>query len=159
MIKKLSYNEILLRLKKAGLSKRRQLEAKNILTAEDRLKPLNERIEKIMEIFKKAAVIPAHQTLGFIMYDIEDNKVRRHIAKHLEKLGYIRIQKSIFSGNISRKIHQDVYDALKAINEMYDNSDSIVFLPVSSDDISKLKLVGKNIEFNVMLEIKYVLFF
>ncbi|MFT4154575.1 CRISPR-associated endonuclease Cas2 [Parafilimonas sp.] len=159
MIKKLSYNDILLRLKKAGINKNRQLESCQILSADEQLMPLDKRVEKIIEIFKKAVMVPAHQTLGFIMYDIEDNKIRRHIAKYLEKLGYMRIQKSIFFGNISRKIHQDVYDALKEINEMYDNSDSIVFLPVSSDDISRLKLVGRNIEFNVMLETKNVLFF
>lgn len=157
--KKPTYHEILKKLKQAGLHKAAQLEQLKRLGLEEEMLPLNERVEKIMELFKASAMTPATHTLGFIMYDIEDNKIRTHIAKYLERLGYLRIQKSIFFGNISRKVHEDVYKAIKEINELYDNSDSIVFLPVSNDDISKVKLIGKNIEFHVMMDTKNVLFF
>ena len=157
--KKPTYHEILKKLKQAGMHKAEQLEQRRKLGLEEALLPLDERVNKIIELFKSAAMTPATNTLGFIMYDIEDNKIRTHIAKYLERLGYLRIQKSIFFGNINRKVHEDVYKAIKEINELYDNSDSIVFLPVSNDDIGKVKLVGKNIEFNVMMETKNVLFF
>lgn len=145
-------------LRRAGMEKAKHLEHCRKLGIEEETLPLAERVEKIIQLFKKAAMTPPHQTLGFIMYDIEDNKIRKHIAKYLERLGYLRIQKSIFFGNINRKVHDDVYKALKDINELYDNQDSIVFLPVSSDDISRVKLIGKNIEFQVMMESKNVLF-
>ncbi|MBZ5857567.1 CRISPR-associated endonuclease Cas2 [Flavihumibacter profundi] len=158
MAKPKTYHELLLALKKAGMNRSAALSEKKILTDKDELLPLSERVEKIISLLKKASMTPAHNTLGFIMYDIEDNKVRNHIAKYLERLGYVRIQKSIFFGNTNRKIHEDVHQALKEINDLYENKDSIVFLPVSSDDISKLRLIGKNIEFQVMMGSKNVLF-
>lgn len=156
--KKMTYHQILLCLRKAGMEKAKHLEYCRKLGIEEDALPLAERVDKIIQLFKNASMTPAHQTLGFIMYDIEDNKIRNHIAKYLERLGYLRIQKSIFFGNINRKVHDDVYQALRDINELYDNEDSIVFLPVSSDDITRVKLVGKNIEFQVMMESKNVLF-
>lgn len=156
--KKKTYHQTLMCLKRAGLHNGKSLMQKELLNKEEAQLPLHERVQRIIDLFKKSAMTPAHQTLGFIMYDIEDNKIRNHIAKYLERLGYLRIQKSIFFGNINRKVHRDVYEALKEINELYENRDSIVFLPVSSDDISKVKLIGKNIEFEVMMETKNLLF-
>lgn len=156
--KKPSYHEILKKLKQAGMHKAQQLEQRRRLAMHEELMPVDVRVEKIINLFKAAAMTPATNTLGFIMYDIEDNKIRNHIARHLEKLGYMRVQKSIFFGNINRKVHEDVYQALKEINEWYDNEDSILFLPVSNDDMSRVRLVGKNIEFQVMMETKNVLF-
>lgn len=101
---------------------------------------------------------PGNQ-LALIMYDIEDHKIRRYVADFLEHKGYVRIQKSIFFGNVPRKMHQEVYALLKEINGAYQNGDSILLLPVATDQICNLKLVGKNINFETIVNKPITLFF
>lgn len=93
------------------------------------------------------------------MYDIENNRIRRYVAKYLERQGYLRVQKSVFFGNVSRTRHKEVCETLKAVNEKYENGDSLMFLPVSKDMFHNLKVVGRNLEYELTVEEKTTLFF
>jgi len=73
--------------------------------------------------------------LYFVMYDIEDNKIRNHIAKFLIKKGCMRVQKSIYLAKSSSAIYQNIADTLMEINAMYKNNDSIFLLPVPEDKL------------------------
>ncbi len=86
----------------------------------------------------------------FIMYDIEDNKVRRLVAKYLEKKGCMRVQKSIFFAKLHRKLYLEVTTALKEIQDAYENKDSILAMPVGEDMLNSLLIIGKELtyEFN-----------
>ncbi len=97
--------------------------------------------------------------LFFIMYDIENNKVRTQIAKYLIKKGCLRVQKSIFFAEAERKVFNDIHSDLKAIQELYDNMDSIFFVPVSSDQLRAMKIVGQSIDFELIAGNKNTLFF
>lgn len=97
--------------------------------------------------------------LFFIMYDIENNKVRTQIAKYLIKKGCLRVQKSIFFAETERKVFNEIHSDLKDIQELYDNMDSIFFVPVSSDQLRAMKIVGQSIDFELITGNKNTLFF
>jgi CRISPR-associated protein Cas2 len=87
---------------------------------------------------------------AFILYDIENNKVRRHISKYLEKKGCVRVQKSVFLAELKRKLYLEIHSIIKEVNAMYDNHDSIFFIPVGEDILNTMKVVGKNIDFELI---------
>lgn len=108
-------------------------------------------MDNLVKTFQEPISLKPGYQLALIMYDIEDHKVRRYVAKYLERMGYVRIQKSIFFGNIQRKLHQRVHKVLKEVNQSYENGDSLLFLPVGTDQITNLKMVGKNINFEIVV--------
>lgn len=94
-----------------------------------------------------------------IMYDIENNKVRRNIAKYLERKGCIRVQKSIFFAKLHRNLYRDVTNTLREIQEAYENQDSIMLVPVGEDMLNNFVLIGRHMEFELMTHTSHTLFF
>ena len=80
----ISFVEKMLLFHKAGFSHSgaSYTQTKNI---EDELLELPERIQKILQIVNRTH-LTANQMLYFIMYDIENNKVRTAISKYLGNL-------------------------------------------------------------------------
>ena len=97
--------------------------------------------------------------LFFVMYDIEDNKVRTHIAKYLIKKGCVRIQKSIYIADQKPAIYREIHDTLREVQDIYDNKDSIILVPISTDEMRAMKIIGENIDFDMSLGNKNTLFF
>lgn len=93
------------------------------------------------------------------MYAIENNKVRNAIGKYLLKNGCLRVQKSIFFTDSKPETFYKIYSDLKAIQEMYQNSDSILIVPVSTDQLKSMKVIGYNIDFEIIIESNNTLFF
>ncbi len=114
------------------------------------------RLEQWLESQKK---YKDRNMLYLVMYDIENNKVRGHIAKYLIRKGCLRIQKSIYLSKTNRITYDDICKTLKEINEIYENQDSILILPVPEDKFHNMKMIGKNVEFEVVTKSKNVLFF
>jgi CRISPR-associated protein Cas2 len=106
--------------------------------------PLNERIPAILGLLQT----PKKPTdmVYFIMYDIEDDRVRRQVSRYLEKKGFLRIQRSIFLAKGERAGYNEICQTLKEVNEVYENFDSIIIIPVSSDEMRSMKLIGKNVD-------------
>ena len=80
-----------------------------------------------------------------IAYDIESNKVRNQIAKFLIRKGCYRLQKSVYFGQMPRKQYKEMVAALRAINNLYENEDSLFFLPVGEDSLNRLEVVGRGL--------------
>jgi len=97
--------------------------------------------------------------LYLIAYDIENNKVRTQIAKYLIKKGCMRIQKSLYLAKSNRATYTDIYETLRDINEMYKNHDSILVLPVPEEKFKNIKLIGENVEFELVTKEQNVIFF
>ncbi len=95
----------------------------------------------------------------FILYDIENDKIRRLVAKYLEKQGCIRVQKSVFFARLTHKMHKEVIAILKQTNDCYENEDSIMVLPVGEDMLNKLTCIGKNFELDLMTAPKHTVIF
>jgi len=154
--KEISFGEKMLMLKKAGMERSKPVSTRSRSDV-DALDSIEDRVAKILDIvYSKQSGL---HMIYFVMYDIEDNKVRKEIAKYLEKKGLVRIQKSIFFGNTSRDVFNQVHQDLKEVNSVYENVDSIVLVPVSTDEIKAMKLIGSNIDFDIVMQNKNTLFF
>ncbi len=97
--------------------------------------------------------------LCFIFYDIENNKVRTKIAKYLLRKGCIRVQKSVFLAQLDRKVFQDIHTTIKKVQDLYENTDSILFLQVAEDELRSMRMVGQNIDTDLIIHGKNTLFF
>lgn len=95
----------------------------------------------------------------FIMYDITSNKVRTSIAKFLLKKGCTRVQKSIFMADMPSDEVQDIAQKLSEIQKMYDNNDSILIVPLSEDYARAMKIIGQDVDIELILHSKNTLFF
>lgn len=94
-----------------------------------------------------------------IMYDIENNKIRRLIAKYLERKGCIRIQKSIFFAKLHRNMYKEITETLREIQEVYQNEDSILLVPVGEDMLNNFTVIGRLIEFELATQSPHTMFF
>lgn len=81
-----------------------------------------------------------------VAYDIIKNEVRNQIIEVLLGFGLIRIQNSIFLGEISEK---KIEQLVKIIEKLIDKKeDSIYFFKICEKDYLKINYFGKNIEIN-----------
>lgn len=153
--KELSFPEKLRKIKRAGLEGSPGIREKS---DPDPLKPLADRINQILGIVKQFKN-NSEKMIYFVMYDIENNKVRTQIAKYLIKKGCARVQKSIFLASTDRAVYNEIKNDLKEVQECYENNDSILLVPVSTDEIKAMKIIGQNIDFDLILQNKNTLFF
>ncbi len=119
---------------------------------------LRERIKKILEITHQPKINPGNM-LYFVMYDIQNNKIRNLISKYLLKKGCQRVQKSIFFAESPRKVYNEIVADLKQVQETYENEDSIFLVPVSTNQLRAMKVLGQNIDFDIIIKNKNTLFF
>ncbi|MGC8866165.1 MAG: CRISPR-associated endonuclease Cas2 [Bacteroidales bacterium] len=126
-------------MKRAGLKPA----PNNISGKESELESLPSRIQKILGLSQTPQ--KAEEMTFWIMYDIEDNKIRRYIARYLEKKGFLRVQKSVFLARAERNDFKEIAEALREVNQLYENHDSIILIPVSTDELHAMHLIGKEI--------------
>lgn len=149
-------------LKKAGLNTTlRAKEMEQPVPADPSgttLGPLAERIKRILEILQSSP-LKATDMLSFVMYDIEDNKVRTLIAKYLIEKGCIRIQKSVYLLRAEPKLYREVCETLKEVQQCYENADSILLVPVPANTPGSMQIIGKDIQISSLVNNPNVLFF
>ncbi len=123
----------------------------------DNLTDIDSRIQSIFNI----AAHPHKSTdmLFFVMYDIESNKVRRYVVKYLERKGCTRVQKSIFLANLSMEKYQDIRNDLAEVQAAYANEDSILIVPITTDYLRSMKVIGQNIDIDIITHTQSTLFF
>lgn len=117
---------------------------------------LEERVKQLLGIVSNAKVT---DMLFFVMYDIESNKVRQQIAKYLLKMRCFRIQRSIFLAELDSEKYERIRSDLTEVQSYYDNHDSILIVPVSTELIKSMKIIGKSIDVDVIMRTKNTLFF
>lgn len=115
------------------------------------MQPLNDRIRKILQIIRDRP-LKATTMNYLILYDIEKDKVRTLIAKYLESKGCIRIQKSVFLAHTDHKKFDEIKNTLTEINEVYQNKDSIILIPLNVSDARSMKLIGQNINIDQIID-------
>lgn len=154
--KNISFVERVKLIHQAGLEGKS--EPSNSKKHTDNLESLRKRIRIILNIKNQKHIKPENM-LYFIMYDIQNNKIRTLIAKYLLNKGCQRVQKSIFFSESSRSIYNDIVKDLKKVQETYSNEDSIFFVPVSTGQLSAMKVIGQNVDFDIVTKNKNTLFF
>ena len=155
--KKLSFVEKVKLIHKAGLEGKsgEVLLSKNKETNFD---SLHERIKIILKITQSLNKDPK-KMMYFIMYDIQNNRIRTLIANFLLDKGCQRVQKSIFFAEGPRKVYNEIVKTLKEVQETYDNEDSIFLVPVAADQLRAMKILGQNIDFDIVANNRNTLFF
>lgn len=153
--KKLTFYERIVKIKRAGLSSDSDLTTPP--TTLDIL-PLSERLPLVDKVLQNFKYKKPDDMYAFIMYDIENNKIRNQVAKYLIRNGCTRVQKSVFLASVKRKKFMEIYQTLKEINSMYDNHDSLFFVPIGEDILNNAKIVGLNIDFEIITNTPNTLF-
>ncbi len=107
--------------------------------------------------------LPAKRKAGnmlfFVMYDIESDKVRRLIVKYLQRKGCTRVQRSVFLADLPLKEYDNIRADLTEAQSAYDNDDSILVVPVSTDMMQAMRIIGKNIDIDLIMHSSNTLFF
>ncbi len=150
-----SFAQRMMKLRRAGISGSKPLKQGEGV---DDLPSLPERVEKVLGVINKNKHNPGNM-IFFVMYDIESNKVRNLVAKYLIKKGCTRVQKSVFLASTDRMVYDQIKGDLKEVQECYENYDSILLVPVSTDEIRAMKILGKNIDLDLVLKNRNTLFF
>lgn len=117
----------------------------------DPLLPLPERIQRMLGILQSAPVKSTTMNY-FVLYDIQNNKVRKLIAKYLLQKGGIRVQKSVFLLHTDNRMFDEIRQTLAEINEVYENIDSIILIPLNISDARSMKLIGKNVNIDQIID-------
>lgn len=79
--------------------------------------------------------------IAWVLYDIEDDKVRNKVAKLCKQTGLYRVQFSVFLGTIDHQ-QKDVLEL--QIEALIDKSkDSVYIFPMSKNELQATVLLGK----------------
>lgn len=125
---------------------------------EEVLEQLDERIRRILQLARRST-LNKYEMLYLVMYDIEDDRVRRHIARYLLEKGCIRIQKSVYMARTHQKLFKEMGDTLREVQAAYDNHDSILLVPFQSSSIGSMRIIGKDIQIDSLVDPPETLFF
>lgn len=148
--------EVMRKLKKAGIEG--SAVPNRTLTKLDELTTLEERIDKILDIVKNENR-PASDMIFFVLYDIEDNKVRVQVSKYLLRMGCYRVQRSVFLADLPNDKYDRIRKDLTEVQATYENNDSILVVPISTDYLTAMKIIGQTIDVDVITKKKNTLFF
>ena len=121
------------------------------------LPDISQRVQAIFSVAQQKK--KSTDMLFFVMYDIESNKVRRYVVKYLERKGCMRVQKSIFLANLPMEKYQDIRNDLAEVQAAYDNQDSILIVPVTTDYLRSMKVIGQNLDIDIITHTRTTLFF
>ncbi len=79
--------------------------------------------------------------IAWVLYDIEDDKVRTKVAKLCKQAGLYRVQFSVFLGSIDTN-QKDTLE-LQIAEIIDDEKDSIYIFPMSKSELKATVLLGK----------------
>jgi CRISPR-associated endonuclease Cas2 len=160
-MKQRSLSETLRLLRQGGIESvnNRHLQPLQMVEAEIPIEQISHRISLMISFFKKSVHQNPFDMYCFIMYDITDNRIRNYISKYLLKQGCQRIQKSVFMASLKRENFREIHETLKEVNDLYANEDSIIFVPVGEYHLQDMKVVGKNVDFQLVINTPNTLFF
>ena len=152
----LTFPQIMEKLKRAGISNNREISSS--INDPSPIIDINERIKQIIGLINTPKR-KSTSMLFFVMYDIENNKVRYQVSKYLERKGCIRIQRSIFLADLSTDQYHTIKSDLTEVQSLYDNHDSIIIVPISTDYLQAMKVIGQSIDVDIIMKTKNTLFF
>lgn len=144
------------KLKRAGISSNRPISTS--INDPSPITDISERVRQIIGLINTPNKNTYSMTF-FVMYDIENNKVRYQISKYLERKGCIRVQRSIFLADLNSDVYNEIKADLAEVQSLYDNHDSILIVPISSDYLQAMKIIGQSIDIDIITKTRNTLFF
>lgn len=130
----------------------------SLINSHEYLPTLQERVDKILGIINSTDR-SASNMIFFIMYDIENDKVRRYVSKYLLKMGCTRVQRSIFLADLPSDRYTTIRNDLTEVQAAYENLDSILIVPISTDLLTSMRVIGQTIDIELITNKKNTLFF
>lgn len=152
----LSFVEIMRKLAKAGMENPQS--PNRVTNSIDNLDTLEDRIKVLLNIVERDKR-PAKYMIFFVMYDIESTKVRNQVAKYLLKNGCVRVQKSIFLADLPLNTYEKIRNDLAEVQQAYENNDSILIVPISTDLLTSMRVIGQTIDIQLITKNKNTLFY
>lgn len=129
-----------------------------IMTHLEELPSLELRLNKILGIIHHVNR-PASNMIFFVMYDIEDNRVRNQVAKYLLRKGCTRVQRSVFLADLPNDQYEQIRNDLTEVQAAYENNDSILVVPISTDYLTSMRVIGQTIEMDLITHQRNTLFY
>ena len=154
--KPLSHIEVLRKLARSGLQESPPI-SRPVVDGEG-IATLEERVALIFGTINRTSRRPTDM-IFFVMYDIESNKVRRLVAKYLIDKGCTRIQNSIFLADLPKPVCDTIKVDLAEVQALYDNHDSIIVCPISTDQLYAMHIIGQKIDIDIITNQRNTLFF
>lgn len=153
----LTFAQSMAKLRRAGISDGAAISGPSRISPDElALTPIADRISKILLIAEPMA---RGETSFLVLYDIADNKVRTLVAKYLIRLGCTRVQRSVFMARTSCAVYEQIRQDLAEVQASYDNDDSIIVMPISLDMLKTTKIIGKNVDMDIVARTVSTLFF
>lgn len=150
------YIEILKKLKHSGISG--SPPPNRSPGDNDDLVTIEERVQRVLGLVNRTDRNAANM-LFFVMYDIESDKVRRYVVKYLQRKGCTRVQRSIFLADLDTAVYEEIKKDLAEVQAAYENEDSILVVPISTDYLKAMKIIGQNINIDIITHTRNTLFF
>ena len=83
-------------------------------------------------------------TMYYSTYDITDNGTRESVIQILKDAGLIRIQKSVFCGNISTQQKKDIIERIKQVIDQ--ENDSFYLMMSCNQCFGKMITIGRDFD-------------
>ena len=74
-------------------------------------------------------------------------------------MGCFPVQRSIFLADTAVEVYEQIKSDLAEVQDSYENEDSIIVLPVSTDYLRMMKIIGQKLEIDVITHSRNTLFF
>ena len=124
---------------------------------EDSPRSLDDRLRQVLNLLRNPQR-PSTNMLFFIMYDISDNKVRCLVAKYLIRKGCTRVQRSVFLADRPLAVFEQIRNDLAEVQAAYENEDSIFVIPVPDSTLSSMRVIGRNVDVDLITGTKNTVF-
>lgn len=79
--------------------------------------------------------------IAWVLYDIEDDKVRSKVAKFCKQTGLYRVQFSVFLGTLDKNQKDTLQLQIAEIID--EDKDSVYIFPMSKNELQATVLLGK----------------
>lgn len=83
------------------------------------------------------------KSIYYAVYDIKENRTRDSVIQILKNHGFVRIQKSVFCGNI---VNQQRKDLIEMIKTVVSENDSFYLMLSCVSCFGKVTIVGKGFD-------------
>lgn len=99
-----------------------------------------------------------NDAIFLVMYDISDEYTRRTVVAYLLREGCLRIQRSIFMGNLPYPRMMDIAQTLKETCEVSDADDSYIILPLRKESVDAMIICGDRSNIDMILRRQDIVF-
>lgn len=80
----------------------------------------------------------------YAIYDITDDSTRSDIVQILKNIGFVRIQKSVFCGNLTSQQRKDIIEMVKIT--IRNGNDSFYLILACKQCFGKIQIIGKGFD-------------